>query len=48
MSQSIVSGEASGAMEYCQAPMAEFRLVEASTMFSSPMAPDRYNSRALA
>jgi hypothetical protein len=47
-SQSIVCGEASSGMVYCQAPIAELRLIHASTMFSSPIAPLRYSSRAFA
>ena len=34
-------------MVYCQAPMAELRFHQASTMFSSPMAPAARSSLAL-
>ena len=42
-SQSMFCGLASGGMEYCHAPMAVLRSSHASTMFSSPMAPDWSN-----
>ena len=45
-SQSMVAGEASGGIEYCQAPMAELRSNQASTRLSSPMAPPSISSLA--
>ena len=41
-----VSGEASGGIEYCHAPMAVLRSSQASTMLSCPMAPACNSSRA--
>ena len=45
-SRAPVPGEASGGMEYCQAPMAELRSTQASTRLISPMAP--FSMRSLA
>jgi hypothetical protein len=47
-SQSIVAGEASGGIEYCQAPLAELRFIHASTRFNCPIAPALKRSRAFA
>jgi hypothetical protein len=45
--QSTVAGEASFGTVYCHAPIAELRLNQASTMFSSPIAPEASSSLAL-